>query len=156
MMDPGGSASPGRPHRDPHLIGLVFLGGTIGTAARAALEPFQSAGAWPWVTLGINVSGSFLLGLLLELLARRDARVGPGRAARLLLGTGVLGGYTTYATFAVETVHLPLVGALLYAGLTVCLGLAAASAGFRLGRVRVGRGRQGPGRENDPIPAGGA
>lgn len=135
-----------RPYRSPRLIALVFVGGTVGTAARAALEEAYGGGGWPWATLGINVSGAFVLGWLLEILARREARVGASPAPRLLLGTGVLGGYTTYSTFAVETLQLSLLPALLYAVLTIILGLAAAAVGFRLAR----------GRPNEPVPEGGS
>ena len=130
------------------LIVLVFLGGTVGTFARAAIEqafapPLRD---WPWPTLLINVGGAFLLGVLMEILARRTARDGSGAHARLLLGTGVLGGFTTYSTFAVETVHLPMTLGILYAVLTVVGGLAAAALGFRLAR----------GRESEPVPDAGS
>lgn len=136
----------GRPYRDPRLIALVFVGGTVGTCARAFLEQTYAHGTWPWVTLVINISGAFILGWLLETLARREARVGAGPGARLLLGTGVLGGYTTYSTFAVETLHLAFVPAVLYVVLTIALGLAAAAAGFRIARDRP----------SEPVPEGGS
>ena len=77
-----------------------------------------------------------MLGLLLELLSRRGPDVGARRLLRLGLGTGVMGGYTTYSTFALETVRLLEGGALLlgigYALGSVLLGLAAAWAGTLL------------------------
>ncbi|HHU09843.1 MAG TPA: CrcB family protein [Intrasporangiaceae bacterium] len=130
--------APMSPHRQPRLLALVFVGGALGTAARAAIEAAAPAapGTWPWATFGINLAGAFLLGLLLETLDRRAARLGPGPAPRLFLGTGILGGFTTYSAFAVETVHLPLPLAILYAVLTATMGLAAAGLGFRWARSR--------------------
>ena len=117
---------------------VVFAGGVAGTAVRAALETALPAqpGGWPWATFVINLTGAFLLGLLLETLARRGPDEGARQLLRLGLGTGVMGGYTTYSTFAVETVRLLGAGAVLsglgYALGTVLLGLAAALAGGRL------------------------
>ncbi|GAB95742.1 CrcB protein [Kineosphaera limosa] len=126
-----------RPHRDPLLLALVAVGGGVGTAVRAvAEERFAApAGSWPWATFAINLSGAFALALLLESLARRGPDVGRRRAVRLGVGTGVLGGFTTYSTFAVETGHLgwPLGPA--YAVATVLLGLLAAAAGLWLSRA---------------------
>jgi CrcB protein len=123
---------------------LIFVGGTLGTGARAALEsavPADAAGV-PWMTLSINVIGSLLLGLLLETLARTGDDTGRRRAARLTLGTGVLGGFTTYSTFAVETVQRVTSGSvgigLAYAVAGVVLGAAAAAAGIAAAR-RVAR-----------------
>lgn len=117
---------------------VVFVGGALGTAIRAALEAAMPAqpGGWPWTTFAINVSGSFLLGLLLETLSRRGPDAGLRRYLRLGLGTGVMGGYTTYSTFAVETVRLfTLGGGAVFVGLgyalgSVVLGLAGAFAGM--------------------------
>lgn len=115
----------------PELVGLVVLGGTVGTSLRDAIEGTfgTPAGQFPWATFAINVSGAFLLGCLLELLAL----VAPGRrrrALQLTLGTGLLGGYTTYSTFVLETVALgtPASGAtaLLYAASSLVAGFAAA------------------------------
>jgi CrcB protein len=117
---------------------VVFAGGVVGTVVRAALETAFPAqpGGWPWATFAINVTGAFLLGLLLETLARRGPDEGARQLLRLGLGTGVMGGYTTYSTFAVETVRLLGAGAVLsglgYALGTVLLGLAAALAGGRM------------------------
>ena len=117
---------------------VVLAGGAVGTAVRAALESAFPAepGGWPWATFSINLTGSFLLGLLLETLSRRGPDAGLRRYLRLGLGTGVMGGYTTYSTFAVETVRLlGLGGGAMFVGLgyalgSVTLGLAAAFAGM--------------------------
>ncbi|MEW1954799.1 CrcB family protein [Terrabacter sp. NPDC080008] len=142
-------ARAGAPHRHPGLLVLIFLGGALGTSARAALEdaaPAQPAGV-PSTTLAINVVGSLLLGALLEVLARTGPDAGWRRAARLTLGTGLLGGFTTYSTFAVETVQrlspdTYAVG-LVYALVSIALGIAAAAGGYVLARRLTGlRSRQ--------------
>ncbi len=131
--------------RRVRVLGLVFLGGTVGTALRAVLEGVApaSAHAMPWTTLAINVLGSFALGLLLEVLIDSGWR----RTVRFGLGTGVLGGFTTYSTFAVETVErltlqAHLIG-LAYAVTSVVLGVAAAAVGYRwahqIGRQAAGQ-----------------
>lgn len=133
------------PHRHPGLLALIFVGGTLGTGARAALENASPAepGGIPWATLLINVAGSLLLGALLETLTRTGPDTGWRRGARLTVGTGVLGGFTTYSTFAVETVQrLPsdayAVG-LVYSVASVVLGVAAAALGYVCARRLTGR-----------------
>ena len=142
------TATPRRPraaHRHPGLLALIFVGGALGTAVRAALEgasPAHPAGI-PWVTLGVNVAGSLLLGLLLEVLARPGPDTGWRRGARLTLGTGVLGGFTTYSTFAVESVQRlspdAYVVGLAYTVGSLVLGVAAAAAGYGGARRLAGR-----------------
>ncbi len=126
---------------------LILIGGALGTGIRAALEAAYPAqpGGWPWATFLINVTGAFTLGVLLETLIRRGPDSGVRQYLRLGLGTGVLGGYTTYSTFAVEAVRLLGAGAVLigigYAIASVILGLAAALAGTLLADRLVGEGR---------------
>ena len=135
---PGPHRAPVPLHRRPGLVALVAVGGAVGTAVRAALAAVPAAGGgWPWATATVNVTGAFLLGLLLEGLARTGPDDGRRRHARLLLGTGVLGGYTTYSTLALDTVQRAgtgdVGGAALYAGGSLVLGLAAAAAGIATG-----------------------
>ena len=127
----------------PAWLGVIFAGGTLGTAVRAALESTFApvAGQWPWTTFWINLGGAFLLGALLEGLAISGADHGWRRGLRLGLGTGVLGGFTTYSTFAVESFGLIgsaswLIG-LGYAIGSVLLGVAAAFVGVRAVRLPV-------------------
>lgn len=127
---------------------LVALGGTLGTAARfltAELIP-----AWrgvPLATLGVNVLGAFLLGLLLEALVQAGRDDGIRRSLRLLVGTGFLGGFTTYSSLAVETDALLRDGhaalAIAYALVTVVLGLLAAAGGIALAGARRNRSAKG-------------
>lgn len=123
-------------------VGWVVLGGSLGAAARYLItEGFT--GLAPWITLMINVLGAFLLGVLLEGLAGTPDR-GRRRSLRLLLGTGVLGGFTTYSSLAVDTDLLVRQGsvgpAAVYALGTVLLGLIATVAGIAL----AGRWRRTP------------
>jgi CrcB protein len=101
---------------------------------RAVLEAaLPAGGGFPVTTFGINVAGAFLLGALVETLARRGPDTGARRVLRLGLGTGVLGGFTTYSTLAVETASLPAPVASAYLAGTVLLGAAASLAGVLLG-----------------------
>lgn len=116
------------PHLQPALLLLVLAGGTAGTAAREALSLLlPRTGAIPLTTLGINLLGAFLLGILLEGLARRGPEdPGRRRRLRLLLGTGFLGGFTTYSALSTATAQLLGAGdvgpAMAYALGTVLLG----------------------------------
>jgi len=123
----------------PAALVAVVLGGTIGVALRAALQlPLEIADSdlvLPAVTLVINVAGSFLLGLLV-------GWAGEGHTLfRAFVGTGILGGFTTYSAFAVQLVDLggtaPVV-ALALAGLSVFGGVIAAALGLRLGHIVAG------------------
>jgi CrcB protein len=99
-------------HLNPALILLVAAGGAVGTLARYALTTaIPAPGGWPVPTLGENLIGSFLLGLLLETLIRAGDETPRRRLIRLGAGTGVLGGFTTFSTFALEVEHLLASGA---------------------------------------------
>lgn len=127
-------------------LGLVFLGGGAGTAAREGLSlALANGAAFPAVIWSINVLGAFLLGLLLEWLARTGQE--SGRTMRLLLGTGFLGGFTTYSALATDTALLLTRGdwgtGAVYAASTVVLGAAASFLGVALA-ARLRRGRPHP------------
>ncbi|KUK47235.1 MAG: protein crcB, partial [Actinobacteria bacterium 66_15] len=83
---------------------LVAVGGAAGASARYAVSlcTHAASGAFPWSTLGVNVAGSFLLGLLTAVLPEGVA----GERLRLLVGVGALGGFTTFSTFSVEALAL--------------------------------------------------
>lgn len=87
-------------------VALVGVGGGIGAAMRYLLGgaiASRLGSHLPWHTMLVNVSGAFLLGLLMALSVDRGVA---GSQARLFLGTGVLGGYTTFSTLSYETVRL--------------------------------------------------
>ena len=110
-------------HLNWRYLGLVFVGGTAGTALREGLGLLLPAGAGlPLTTLGINLLGALLLGLLLEALVRRGLDAGGRRTARLLLGTGLLGGFTTYSALATDSVLLLQDGA---TGVAIAYGLGS-------------------------------
>jgi CrcB protein len=124
-------------HLRPSALATVFVGGTLGAGTREALTlMFPAAGGFPWAVFGINLSGAFLLGFLLDALVRRGSDHGRRRTLRLLLGTGFMGGYTTYSSFATDTAGffgagVPVTG-IVYALATVVLGALASWAGIAL------------------------
>jgi CrcB protein len=140
------------PHRDWRYVGLVALGGAAGSVARhlltfwsrILLTPltilFPSAGHtilfFPIGTLVVNVVGALALGYLLEALTRRGRETVRRRKIRIGIGTGVLGGFTTYSALALQTQQLFGDGlgwlALLYVVLTLAGGTAACLGGIAL------------------------
>lgn len=122
-------------HLRPSSLGLVAVGGTLGTAAREALSlAIPPINGIPFAIFGINVLGAFLLGVLLDALVRRGEDHGLRRNLRLLLGTGLLGGFTTYSALATDTAALLGGGtpgiAVLYSLATVLIGAAATWVGI--------------------------
>jgi CrcB protein len=129
-------------HRTPATLTAVAFGGAVGTLARYALDRgFPVApGHFPTTTLAINLSGSFLIGLLLPIAL---ARVVHRPLLRPFLITGILGGWTTYSALANDTASLAKtghallavgdVGATLFGGLgLVIMGYVLSSALLRL------------------------
>ena len=112
---------------------LVAVGGVLGVLARYGLSRITlHHETLIWTTVGINIVGSFLLGLLAaEPWFSRDVREG--------IGVGLLGGFTTFSTFSVQVVLEVDAGepwrAALYLAASVVGGIGAAAAGFALGRV---------------------
>lgn len=124
-------------------IGLVAAGGGAGALARVGLSTTfpVSQGALPWSTLLENVSGALLLGWLLVVLLERL----PGATwARPLLGTGLLGGYTTFSAIGLEVQLLVADGRVGVAGAYLAAtwvgGMAAGALGIAAARTRS-RGR---------------
>ena len=135
------------PHRPAYLrptsLALIGIGGVLGTYARASLAHLVPShpGQWPWATFAVNLTGALVLGFLLEALTRSGSDVGWRRRSRLILGTGFLGSYTTYSALAVEVTQSLHAGhvvlALGYAGVSVVLGVGAASIGYLAARRRL-------------------
>ena len=135
-LDPDLAAAPSR----SILLSVIGVGGALGTLARYELGlHLRTAGAYgfSYATFVANVGGAFLLGLLVALAARLRPRAAYLRPA---LGTGVLGGFTTFSTYLVETdvrlAHGHASLGLLYGVGTLVCGLAAAFAGLVLGGRR--------------------
>jgi fluoride exporter len=115
---------------------LVAFGGAVGASLRhlVNLGALRLVGVGlPWGTLFINVVGSCAMGLLVGGLLRLDD-AGLARDLRLLLATGVLGGFTTFSAFSLETVTLyddrGLAAALTYVTASVVLAVAGLCAGL--------------------------
>ncbi len=126
------------------VLGVVSAGGVLGALARYGLGvayPHPAAG-FPWVTFAVNVSGCLLIGVLMVLIT--DVWSGH-RLLRTFLGTGMLGGYTTFSTYIVDGQHLLAAGAartaLAYLGGTLLAALVAVQAGVTLTRLALRTGR---------------
>jgi CrcB protein len=117
----------------------VALGGAIGSVLRwatVALTLQRFGPGFPLGTLTVNLVGSFLIGIVAAL--PTSAAPGLSPTMRLFIATGVLGGFTTFSSFSLDTLIVgrnstPL--ALLYVASSICLGLAAASGGVALVRA---------------------
>lgn len=131
------SGAPRPIHLRPGALLLVFAGGTLGTAAREALSlAFPPIDGVPYAIFAINIVGALLLGVLLESLVRRGPDRGRRQRLRLLFGTGVMGGFTTYSALATDAAHLIGTGAvgagLAYGVATVLVGAVATGSGIAL------------------------
>ncbi|WP_238013565.1 fluoride efflux transporter CrcB [Dactylosporangium sp. AC04546] len=124
------------PVRTWAVVLFVMLGGAAGSLARfavALLLPHSAVAGFPWATLAVNGAGCFLIGVVMVLVA------GAHPLWRPLLGTGFLGGFTTFSTYAVDTVLLVERGsygtAAAYVFGTLALAMAAAIGGTALTRA---------------------
>lgn len=121
------------------ILVQIAIGGALGAMLRHAIatQTTRLAGpGFPWGTFTVNLAGSFLMGILAALLLRRGD---PGLSHLVpFLMTGILGGFTTFSAFSLETLVLLERGrpglAMLYAGGSVIAGLAAVFAGHWLFR----------------------
>ncbi|MGV9498066.1 fluoride efflux transporter CrcB [Streptomyces sp. NPDC003642] len=133
---PRRAPSPGR--RQAEILAAVTAGGVLGACARygATLLWPTVPGAFPWTTFWINVTGCAAMGVLMVLITERTTA---HPLVRPFLGTGVLGGYTTFSTYAVDA--RALFGdhragtALLYLAATLVAALFAVWAGAGLTRL---------------------
>ena len=119
---------------------LVMAGGAVGAGARhlvgrASLSLFGPG--YPWGTLAVNIVGSLAMGVLAGMLAR--GLVAGGEAARLLIGVGVLGGFTTFSAFSLDAVLMAerggWIAALPYILASVIGSLVALVAGLQIVRA---------------------
>ena len=123
------------------VLAAVAAGGALGTIARYELslaEPVTS-GRFPWATLGVNLAGSLLLGIVLATLADRAT----ASVWRPFLAVGVCGGLTTFSTWMMESVLLVRDGhaasAALYVVVSLVLGFVAIVLGVFATRAVLGR-----------------
>ncbi len=114
-------------------VALVAAGGVLGVLARYGLGTAVSGDRLPWMTVAINLAGSFALGFLVPFGDQLPEPVRNG------LGVGLLGGFTTFSTFSVEVFYDAHGGdsgfALLYLAASVIGGIAAAGLGYYAGRA---------------------
>jgi fluoride exporter len=123
--------------RQLDVVAAVAAGGFLGALGRyeLALAWPTGSGRFPWTTFTINVSGAFVLGLVLTVLLER---IGPTRYVRPFFCVGVLGAWTTMSTFGVETDLLLRGGhvmtAIVYVLATLLVGNAVSSVGMAIAR----------------------
>lgn len=119
---------------------LVFLGGGLGAVGRYSVGLGASrlgVGGWPFATLAVNVVGGLLMGVLVGFLAHRGGAA--SEHWRLALGVGVLGGFTTFSAFSLETALMIEKRQLASAGGYVLLSVVLCVAAVFLGLVLTRR-----------------
>jgi fluoride exporter len=114
----------------------VMAGGAIGAALRyGASLALPMRGGWPWGTLAVNIIGGFAMGVLAAGLMKGSA----SEAMRLFVGVGILGGFTTFSAFSLESFRMIEGGAWgqagVYALASVIGSIAALTAGYALVRA---------------------
>jgi CrcB protein len=127
-----------RPNPAP-VLAAISAGGVLGALARygiAVAWPHHDPAGFAWATWAINVTGCLLIGVLMALIPRRWAGQ---RLIRPFWGVGVLGGYTTFSTAAVDVLRAAPVTALLYLAATLIGALLAVWAGTALTEALVRR-----------------
>ncbi len=116
---------------------LVALGGGLGAAGRYGISLAAPArpGEWPFATFSINVLGSLIIGILGGWLATKGE---DGEPFRLFFGVGILGGFTTFSAFSLETMRMiernDWLGASTYSIGSVLVGLAAVAIGLLMAK----------------------
>lgn len=124
------------------ILICIFLGGGTGSVlrycAQMALHERIVPYTFPWATFTVNIFGSFLIGLFYAL----SARFNLSTETRMLLTTGLCGGFTTFSTFSNDGLLMIKQGfygmSILYALLSIVLGIAAVFAGGAFGHMRIG------------------
>lgn len=118
----------------------VGVAGVFGALARYGLEGLiahKTTGSFPWGTMFVNVTGSFILGLLFALLVEGRVVVAPWLRTAAMVG--LIGTYTTFSTFTLETIRLAEDGSYILAGAnamgSLAIGLVAVYVGIALGRA---------------------
>ena len=117
-------------------LALIAVAGAAGALLRYGVGRAVQAEAFPAATLAVNVSGSFAIGFLATFLA---ARAGVPAEVRTALLVGLLGSYTTFSTFSLETLRLAQDGEWTYAALNVVLSVAGALAAVWAGQALAQR-----------------
>ena len=119
---------------DAGLLGVVAAGGVLGSLGRYAAGSAlpHPSGAFAWVTFVVNVSGALAMGVLMAWVWSMDR---PHPWLRPFLGVGVLGGWTTFSSFALDTHSMVEAGHPAVAAAYVIGSLALAIAGVALGLV---------------------
>jgi fluoride exporter len=133
------------PDLDPAVLAVVAAGGALGSAARYGVSlvlPHDPASGLPWATLVVNAVGCLLIGVLTVVVTGAGPAV--HRLVRPFVGVGILGGFTTFSTWAVEVRGLlaggRAVAGLGYLALTLVVAFAAVAVGTA-GARRVWGGR---------------
>ncbi len=140
-MSPGGTTHRPRSPEPALRVVAIAAGGALGTLARYGTDRALVVGpaSFPWATFSVNVTGSFLLGLIVTLVVERWP---PTRFVRPFAAIGFCGGFTTFSTLAVETTQRAQHGrvglAIGYLAASLVAGTVAA-----LGGVMLARGRRG-------------
>jgi CrcB protein len=122
------------------LYFLIGLGGALGSVARFVLSGLIANGqgpGFPWGTLFVNVTGSFAIGFVAAL-SGPETGVLASRTTRHFLMTGILGGYTTFSAFSLQTLNLAEEGKWLHAGGNVVLSVVACLLAVWLGHTAAG------------------
>src|SRR5215470_4628965 len=116
---------------------MVGLGGAVGSVARywfSGLVADRFGNAFPWGTLLVNVSGSFIIGFFATITGS-DGRWLVGPYGRNFFMTGICGGYTTFSSFSLQTLNLARDHEWFYAGANVVLSVVLCLFGVWLGHV---------------------
>ncbi|MEQ1501673.1 MAG: fluoride efflux transporter CrcB [Myxococcota bacterium] len=117
------------------LVAAVAIGGAIGSVARYLLTLGLArwlGPSFPWGTLAVNGVGTLILGVVVGV-ATVDPRLSP--TAKAAIGTGFCGGFTTFSTFSIETLRMPLSTAAINVGANLAVSLAGGAIGLGLARL---------------------